>query len=751
MINPFLKFPKTMGWILLICLIPVFFEAKKIQFAPQADKLLATDQRQQETFSKLRGILNNQDILVVSMRYPEGVFSSTGLTALHEVSETLMSLEGATDIKSLTHSYKPVRSGFSFQMVPLATTNSLDKANLKKLEDYSLNNPLIRNVMVSEDGRDTLINVTFGESLNRHQQTTLLPKLKTLLHPWMQRGFQFRYLALPLAEHEVRQSLRQDMQWMLPTLAVGITLMLAVFTRSLRLMLFMLVQSALCLLLGTAILSRTGAGIPLSAWLLLPFWATIQWTLLMHCISACQQCLQEGTLDPVETGIDRIFRSASFAILTTGVGIGSLAGSEVPFISEIGMMGASGVALIYLVTFGPGMVLLKFFFPAKRLLRDDGNHHVHSSPPGSNRFLSQITRHRAWILPLFALLAMAGAWGIQKLSIDIRIKSFLHPQTETRKGLEHFDKVYGGANIFQMEVDTGKPNGLHQRNVLNYLEQLQNEAVSKPGVTGVYSYAQLLAMMNQIWEMEAPGSFQLPKSDLIMGTFATVLKMQNYPFMQALTDTEFQKSYLIVRTPDMPGKEYVQLIRDIVDIAEKNLPDGCQLNVADGLYQVMESDRRMVRSLTQSSIWTAGIVLVLLILLWRSFKLGLIAVMVNLSAVVLVVGAAGWLDIPFNTFTVMIGAMAFGIAIDDAVHFIAYWHRLRSGGMSTMEALDETLTVKGRPIVFTSLVLVFTFAVFTGSSFPPLAQFGSLCAVAFLTALTATCLIIPCMLCRISD
>jgi len=346
---------------------------------------------------------------------------------------------------------------------------------------------------------------------------------------------------------------------------------------------------------------------------------------------------------------------------------------------------------------------------------------------------------------------MAGAWGIQKLSIDIRIKSFLHPQTETRKGLEHFDKVYGGANIFQMEVDTGKPNGLHQRNVLNYLEQLQNEAVSKPGVTGVYSYAQLLAMMNQIWEMEAPGSFQLPKSDLIMGTFATVLKMQNYPFMQALTDTEFQKSYLIVRTPDMPGKEYVQLIRDIVDIAEKNLPDGCQLNVADGLYQVMESDRRMVRSLTQSSIWTAGIVLVLLILLWRSVKLGLIAVMVNLSAVVLVVGAAGWLDIPFNTFTVMIGAMAFGIAIDDAVHFIAYWHRLRSGGMSTMEALDETLTVKGRPIVFTSLVLVFTFAVFTGSSFPPLAQFGSLCAVAFLTSLTATCLIIPCMLCRISD
>ena len=122
---------------MLICLIPVWFEASKIQFAPQTDKLLATDQRQQETFSKLRGILDNQDVLVVSMHTPRGVFSPEGLSALHEVSETLMSLEGATDIKSLTHSYKPVRSGFSFQMVPLATTNTLDIATLKKLEDHT--------------------------------------------------------------------------------------------------------------------------------------------------------------------------------------------------------------------------------------------------------------------------------------------------------------------------------------------------------------------------------------------------------------------------------------------------------------------------------------------------------------------------------------------------------------------------------------------------------------------------------------
>ena len=173
MMNPFLRYPKLLGAVTVVCLVPLLILAAKIQFSSQADKLLATDQRQQETFEKLRGIINDQDVLVISMWCPKGVFSPSGLTSLHEVSETLMTLEGATDIKSITHSYKPVRSGFSFDMVPLATTNRLDGASLQKLSDFSLGNPLIKNVMVSDDGKEALINVTFGEPITEARQAVL--------------------------------------------------------------------------------------------------------------------------------------------------------------------------------------------------------------------------------------------------------------------------------------------------------------------------------------------------------------------------------------------------------------------------------------------------------------------------------------------------------------------------------------------------------------------------------------------------
>ena len=730
----------------MLCLIPLLFQASRIQFASQADKLLATDQRQQETFEKLRGIINDQDVLVVSMRCPKGVFSPSGLTSLHEVSETLMTMEGASDIKSITHSYKPVRSGFNFDMVPLATTNQLDTASLKKLADFSLGNPLIKNVMVSGDGMEALINVTFGEPITESRQSSLLNELDELLAPWKLNGFRFHYLGLPLAEHEVREALKSDIKWMMPVLSTGIAFMLIGFVRSFRLLIFLLIQSTFTLLCGVALLASFDIGIPLSGWLLIPFWATIQWTLLMHCLSACKQSDEDGIEHPVQDGIQRIFKSATLAMLTTAIGMGSLATSESPFIKEIGLMGSAGVILIFMTTFGPGMSFLQLLHPPSTGLASFHQHPDNLHGSFIQKYFNLLLEWRRGILTASFLIFLISAIGLWYITVDIRIKSFLGKETRTRQGLEHFDRVYGGANIFQMEIDTGSPNGIHQRQVLGYLEKLQKEAEQKAGITGVYSYAQLLAMMNQIWEQEAPGSFQLPKSDLILGTFAMVLKTQNYPFMRALCDTDYQKSWVIIRTPDMPGKEYVRLIKEIVDVAERELPTGCQLNVQEGLYKVMQSDRQVVDSLTRSGVSTAGIILILLCLLWRSIKLGIVAVAVNLLAVVLVVGSAGWFDIPFNTFTVMIGAMAFGIAIDDAVHFITYWRSRKEATGSVNQALMEALRAKGRPIVFTSLILVFTFAVFIGSSFPPVSQFGGLCALAFAVALISTCVILPCLL-----
>jgi len=92
---------------------------------------------------------------------------------------------------------------------------------------------------------------------------------------------------------------------------------------------------------------------------------------------------------------------------------------------------------------------------------------------------------------------------------------------------------------------------------------------------------------------------------------------------------------------------------------------------------------------------------------------------------------------------VLAGALAFGVAVDDAVHFVTYWMERRASHGDGRRAMEETLAAKGGPITFTSVILVFTFLVFTLSSFPPIRQFAGLCVAAFAAAWFNTCVALP--------
>jgi len=91
----------------------------------------------------------------------------------------------------------------------------------------------------------------------------------------------------------------------------------------------------------------------------------------------------------------------------------------------------------------------------------------------------------------------------------------------------------------------------------------------------------------------------------------------------------------------------------------------------------------------------------------------------------------------------MVAAVAFGIAVDDTIHFITHWRGERSRGLGEREAVRATLRVKGRPIVCTTVILSGIVGVFWLSSFPPVVHFGLLSAIGFIGALIVALVLLP--------
>jgi len=329
---------------------------------------------------------------------------------------------------------------------------------------------------------------------------------------------------------------------------------------------------------------------------------------------------------------------------------------------------------------------------------------------------------------------------------DIRAVEFLSPHSETRRAVEAFDKVYGGINVVQLDLDSGFTNGVNSLPFLRYVESVQVHAASQAGVSGVYSYAQLLAMINQIWEGGRADALKLPDNVWLINLFTLALKTQNFPFLTALADSDLRNAHLVIRTPDMPSDQYLSIINNVLEFAQKNRPNNVSVSAAKGVHSILEADRRILESQRNSALTTLLVVGVVLSVLWRSPWLAFLSLLTNALPVAFVVALAGYLNVPLNSITIMVAAISLGIAVDDSIHFITHWRDSRARGKPAVEAIRDTFRIKAKPIISTSAILVTLLTVFWLSSFPPVVHFGILSAAAFLGALAGSLFLLPAIL-----
>ncbi len=754
--NPFLRFPRLALAASAVLALPLLVQLTRFGVSAETRALLAGDERNLSSYEKVQEVLAGTELILVSLERAD-LFTPEGIDAVRRVSDALASQPGVLDVKSLTHSFRPVRRGLTFEMVPFVPQGPFRSNDLAQLERFCLAHPLVRNLLVSADGRHTLVTVTFPrlpQSVGAQQ--ALRRQVDAALEPFRTEGFRFTVLGLPLVEEEIRRTLKADAWRFVPAVLVLVLVILWRVFRSWRLLLLVLVNHMLLLLLLPGVLQLAGFRLNIFSVMLVPLLAGIQLTLLTHLFSAFQRGLVTGAAPEaaLAEALRIVAKPAVFASLTTIVGLLSLAAGGVRPTAEFGVMSALGLCLVHGLTFGPGLALLK-------LAVEHGTGWRVEIVAAAQRYSDRIVEPRwpgqlmRWaqdrggrLLLMGGALAVVTAIGVRWVRTDIRAVEFLNPKSPARQAIEHFDRVYGGINVVQIEFDTGKTNGVNDMSVLRYLDAVHREAGRRPEFTGVYSYPQLLAMMHQIWEGDRPGTLRLPDNPWLVQVFVLALRSYDFPFLSGLADAAQRTAYLVLRTRDLPADRYLELVHGVVRFAQTQCPPGVTVSAARGFHSVIEADRRILRSQLASAGLTFGVIGAMLALLWRSPGLAAAALLANALPVASVIALAGFLRLPLNSITVMVAAISLGIAVDNAIHFITHWRTELGAGASAAAATERTLRVKGRPILWAGAVLIAVFGVFWCSSFPPVVHFGLLSSAAFLGGLGGVLIFLPAVLCR---
>jgi len=525
-----------------------------------------------------------------------------------------------------------------------------------------------------------------------------------------------------------RQTRRSMFLFMPATVVAMILLGLALF-RSVRALVALFFPVAGTALLGVAGLELAGQSLNLVTAVLPPLVLAIGFAGAIHLVSHYATLCEEG-LEHEDAALRTIqdkLTPTAFAFGTTALGFGSLGLSGVPSVMVLGLGSAATLlTTLVLVTFGTPCFLL--------VLRP----RIHM-PPHRRRLLENLARFslgRRWLVLAGAVVLVGlAAAGIPRLRSSINGMQLLPEDMAERTTYERLEREGLGLANLELWLHLPLPDDAALLAAAPRLERLAGRLDGLPRVTGVVGVHDLLQSVNY----RMTGSAALPLSLAALELLPPAVRQDFHGQLDHFRHQQHGLKLTIFSLTADTEQQVESLKRAIGEAAAEFFP-GVEAEITGHYAMLIATPGSLMQTLVESLVLTVVVVAALFLLFLRSPGLALAGMAANLLPVAVAIAVMGWIGIPLDVATVMMGSVAFGIAVDDTFHYM--FHLRRSGSITRAAA------IAGQGIVGTTIVVASGFGVLGLSGFTPMIRFGLLTAFAALVALIVDALLLPALVGR---
>jgi uncharacterized protein len=435
---------------------------------------------------------------------------------------------------------------------------------------------------------------------------------------------------------------------------------------------------------------------------------------------------------------------------TTAIGLASFATTALAPVASLGIFGSIGVllSLFYTILLIPALLAI---LPVKKKKAKP------SSERSNDRFdrlmdwiTVRISRRPKTIAAVTVLMMAAGLGSALQLHFSHHVLEWQPPSWACRQATERIDKVMGGTINIEIVVDTGRENGLYDPSVLKDLDRLARELKTfddgKVKVANASSVADIIKEIHQALNENRPEFYQVPdNADLIPQEFL-LFENSGSDDLEKVIDSSFRLARFTIQAPWLDIFYYTGLLEKIQTSFQETFAGRATVTTTGLLQLFVHTVKAASLSMAEGYITAAVLITIMMILLVGGFRMGLISMIPNLAPVIFVMGLMYWLELPLDTYTMMIGTIALGLAVDDTVHFLNGFRRYFGQGQTAEEAIRSTLRTSGRAMLITTVVLALGFFMFTFAEMLNIERFGYLTGLTLVLALLADFFSIPALM-----
>ena len=451
----------------------------------------------------------------------------------------------------------------------------------------------------------------------------------------------------------------------------------------------------------------------------------------------------------LEQVIIRIGNASLMTNLTTACGFSTFILTESKLLKEFGIIASINIIGIYLISITTIPILYSFMkAPNKKHLRHLKNKTIRKFI----KILEYIVKHKKINTYTTSLiLIILSIIGIYQIDISGSILDDMPKKQDFFKDIVFFDEQFNGIVPLQITVDTKRKDGVFKLSTLKRLEKIENVIKKIPELSSPNSVTQIVKFAKQAYYNGNPNYFSLPSSQenrFIMSYFKNYKPESEKSFTNNFVDKEnkiasittFMKDISTIRIEEIEK----ELIREIDEIFPK---DRYNVNLTGKSLIFLKGTKFLVKNLVISLALAILLISLFMAYMFRSFKMIIISLIPNIVPLLITAGMMGFAGIPLKPSTILVFSIAFGISVDNTIHFLAkYRQELFDSNWKIQPSVYNALRERGVSMFYSSVVLFFGFSVFMISEFGGTVALGGLVSLTLLIAMLSNLILLPSLL-----
>ncbi|MCF6297627.1 MAG: efflux RND transporter permease subunit [Flavobacteriaceae bacterium] len=743
--------------LLVLAIITIFLgsKIKDIQFSRTEANLLPEDHEENIKYNNFLNIFGDEGNLIILAIQDNKVFTTQNFKKWNDFSKKLDSFSDIDFIASIGNiqKLKKDKENKKFVVEPLYKNSPTTDEDVLKIKKELFNNlPFFDNFLFNKKTGTVRTAIYVNKEIlnTKIREQFIFDKLNPAIKQFeKETGLDVRVSGMPYIRTMNAQSIKDEIGIFVGLALLVTSLIFFLFFRSYRATSITMTVVCIGVVWALGFIGWFQYEISVLMALIPPLTIVIGVPNAIFLINKYQQEVKNhgNQAKSLQRVISKVGNATLMTNITTASGFATFIFINSQLLREFGIIASINIMTIFILSLLIIPIIYSFMHKPKV------KHLKHLERKWIDAIINWMERmvrhHRVLIYITTVAVIIISIIGVYMIRVSGSLIEDIPKGKDFSKDIIFFEKEFGGIMPLEVLIDTKKRKGVMKLSTLKKIEKLEEEIEEIPELSKPISILSLVKYSKQAFYNGNPKYYQLPtqqEKNFIL-TY-TKNSDTNSDFLKNFVDSTGQYARITTFMKDIGTDKMEQIEERLQNKIDKEFPeDNFNVTLTGKALTFIKGTNYLVKNLAISL--SLAILLIALFMAWmfRSYKMILISLLPNVLPLLITAGLMGYLGVPIKPSTILVFSIAFGISVDDTIHFLAkYRQELIAHKWNVRKSVYAALRETGVSMFYTSIVLFFGFLVFTVSSFGGTIALGGLVSVTLLFAMVANLLLLPSLL-----